>query len=89
MVRVRREKRRGSWNTVLHGVRASHVPGSTDLKPLLKHLRTSLGTGGGLSDAAKGVKLGDDAEIVLQGDHRDTVVGLLKGLGYDAKAAGG
>lgn len=87
--RVRREKRRGKWNTVISGVQAgpdgdpSGTPG--DLKPLLKQLRTRLGTGGGLSDS----KTTDAVEIVLQGDHREAVVAHLVSLGYKAKPAGG
>lgn len=81
--RVRREKRRGKWNTVIADIHASPGPGTKDLKPLLKALRTQLGTGGGLSDAESG------PEIVLQGDHKEAVVELLKTLGYRVKAAGG
>lgn len=91
--RVRREKRRGKWSTVISGVQAGPeagpegVPSGTpgDLKPLLKQLRTRLGTGGGLSDS----KTTDAAEIVLQGDHREAVVAHLVSLGYKAKPAGG
>ncbi|MFG0283897.1 MAG: hypothetical protein ACF8R7_05700 [Phycisphaerales bacterium JB039] len=77
--RIRREKRRGKWNTIIAGL----DPQATDLKALLKTLRTTLGTGGGLS--------GDSAspELILQGDHRDAVVATLRDMGYQAKAAGG
>lgn len=78
--RVRREKRRGKWCTVIAGLEA---PGAAAHKDLLKTLRTTLGTGGGLSDGR------DGPEIILQGDHRDTVVERLKQLGYQAKPAGG
>ncbi|MEO1007253.1 MAG: hypothetical protein AAFX79_01670 [Planctomycetota bacterium] len=73
---MRREKRRGKWATIVadHGLREA------DSKALLKELRTRLGTGGGL---------GDDGELVLQGDHRDAVVARLVEMGYRAKAAGG
>lgn len=73
--RVRREKRRGKWTTVV----AELDPGATDLKALLKQLRTSFGTGGGMTDG----------ELILQGDHRDAVVQQLCKMGYKAKAAGG
>lgn len=73
--RVRREKRRGKWTTVV----AELDPEATDLKALLKQLRTSLGTGGGITDG----------ELILQGDHRDSVVDRLNAMGYKAKAAGG
>lgn len=73
--RVRREKRRGKWNTVISDL----DPNATELKSLLKTLRTNLGTGGGISNG----------ELVIQGDHRETVVAKLVELGYKAKAAGG
>jgi len=73
--RVRRERRRGKWNTVVAGLQGE----AADLKPLLKELRTKLGAGGGLSDG----------ELVLQGDHREAVVEHLVALGYRAKSAGG
>lgn len=73
--RVRREKRRGKWNTVVGGL----VGETADLKALLKTLQAGLGAGGGVSDG----------EIVIQGDHRDRVVAKLIELGYQAKAAGG
>lgn len=73
--RVRREKRRGKWATVVTEL----DPVATDLKALLKALRTSLGTGGGITDG----------ELIIQGDHRDTVVEKLNAMGYKAKASGG
>lgn len=74
--RVRREKRRGKWCTVV----AELALDNDQAKALLKELRTALGTGGGMGEAH---------EIVLQGDHRDAVVRRLKDKGYKAKAAGG
>ncbi|MAT70521.1 MAG: translation initiation factor [Planctomycetaceae bacterium] len=71
--RVRRERRRGKWCTVVAGLQAA------DLKPLLKSLRSELGCGGGTSDG----------EMVLQGDRREEVVARLRALGYQAKSAGG
>lgn len=73
--RVRREKRRGKWTTVVSCL----DPDATDLKSLLKSLRTGLGTGGGITDG----------ELILQGDHRDSAVTKLCELGYKAKASGG
>jgi translation initiation factor 1 len=74
-VRVRREKRRGKIVTVIGGL----DPEASDLAGLLKQFRTSLGTGGTVSEG----------EIELQGDHREKVLGVLRGMGYAAKAAGG
>lgn len=76
--RVRREKRRGKWCTVIAGLAPA------DGQALLKSLKTALGTGGGVSEARDG-----SAEVIVQGDHRDVVVERLKEMGYQAKAAGG
>lgn len=73
--RVRREKRRGKWTTVVTEL----DPVATDLKALLKELRTGLGTGGGITEG----------ELIIQGDHRDAVVEKLNAMGYKAKASGG
>ncbi|GAB4549313.1 MAG: stress response translation initiation inhibitor YciH [Phycisphaerales bacterium] len=77
--RVRREKRRGKWTTIVTDL----DPVATDLKALLKELRTALGTGGGISSS------GGDGELIIQGDHRDSVVEKLIAMGYKAKASGG
>jgi translation initiation factor 1 len=85
--RVRREKRRGKWNTIIAGIHAAPEQAAKpgDLAPLLKSLKSRLGTGGGLGKSSDGTS----TEIVLQGDHRDTVVEHLNTLGYRAKASGG
>ena len=77
--RVRREKRRGKWCTVVTDLASTNEGGPTDLKAMLKDLRTSLGTGGGIADS----------DLVIQGDHRDAIVTKLKAMGYDAKPGGG
>jgi len=73
--RVRREKRRGKWVTVVTGLDAD----ATDLKQLAKTLKAKCASGGSVTD--------DGVEV--QGDHRDAVVAHLKSLGYPAKPAGG
>ncbi len=74
--RVRREKRRGKYVTVIAGL----DPDATDLNALAKELRSSLGSGGTVTKSG---------EIELQGDHRDKMVELLKKRGYPAKPSGG
>ncbi len=73
--RVRREKRRGKWVTVVAGL----DPAANDLPALAKDLRTRLGVGGTLKAGC----------IELQGDHRDSVVAELVTRGFAAKSAGG
>ncbi|CAA9478823.1 MAG: Translation initiation factor SUI1-related protein [uncultured Solirubrobacteraceae bacterium] len=76
-VRVRRETagRRGKAVTTI-----SDVPlGDDGLRELAGRLKKRCGVGG----SAK------DGRIELQGDHRDTVVALLRADGYDVVLAGG
>ena len=73
--RVRREKRKGKWVTVVTGLDAH----ATDLKALAKKLKATCSAGGSTTD--------DGVEV--QGDHRDAVVEMLRQMGYPAKAAGG
>jgi len=77
--RVRRERRRGKWCTIVTGLAPVVENGTHDHKALLRTLRTSLGTGGGL----------DGEDLIIQGDHRDAIVARLRQMGYNAKAAGG
>lgn len=88
--RVRRERRRGKWCTIVAHLEDPTAHTNDGAKPdgrraVLKALRTSLGTGGGLATT----KDNDSDAIILQGDHRDAVVRQLCELGYNAKAAGG
>lgn len=73
--RVRREKRRGKWVTVVGGLDAA----ASDLPALAKQAKKKWAGGGGVT--------GDGFEV--QGDHRDALVAWLKQLGYAAKASGG
>ncbi len=73
--RVRREKRRGKFVTVITGL----DPAASDLPAMLKDFRSSLGAGGAIANGA----------IELQGDHRDKVLETLRARGYPAKPAGG
>jgi len=73
--RVRREKRRGKWVTVVTELN----PDATDLKQLAKDLKAKCAAGGSVTEDG----------VELQGDHRDAVVDYLKSLGYPAKPSGG
>ena len=81
-IRVRREKRRGKMVTVATGFSA-RSDRSDDLTTLLGTLKKKFATGGTLGGEKSA------PEIELQGDHRDKMVELLKGMGYAVKASGG
>ncbi len=70
-----RKQRGGKVATLVCGF----VGSQDDLKELARMLKSKCGVGG----AAK------DGEIIIQGDHRDKVVGLLVAAGYRCKKAGG
>ena len=76
-VKVRRETagRRGKAVTTVTGVPVS----DEELKALAGRLKKRCGVGG----SSKG------GVIELQGDHRDTVVEVLRAEGYDVVLAGG
>lgn len=87
-VRIRREQRRGKVVTVVGGL----DPNANDLPALLKQLKSALGAGGTLSDAAPSTSktaAAEKSEIELQGDHRDRLVEWFKKQGFNAKASGG
>ena len=71
IVAIDRRNRGGKQVTLVTGF----VGRADDLKELGKALKTRCGVGG----TAK------DGEITVQGDLRDTVVALLKEMGYNAK----
>ncbi len=73
--RVQRERRRGKWVTVVSGL----DPQASDLAKLAKQVKKKCSAGGAAT--------ADGLEV--QGDHRDVLVGWLKGMGYPAKASGG
>ena len=75
-VRVRRERRRGKWVTVVAGL----DPGVHDAAGLLKSLKAAVASGG--SVAADGFE--------LQGDHAEKAIAFLKAAGFTgSKRAGG
>ena len=76
-VKVRRETsgRRGKGVTAIYNVPLS----DSELNELGTRLKKRCGVGGSVKDGV----------IELQGDHRDTVVEVLRGEGYDPVLAGG
>ena len=75
-VRVTRQKVRGKWTTVVSGLDAE----AFDLADMLKRFRKRCSAGGSVT--ADGVQ--------IQGDHKDTLLKLLKEEGFkQAKGAGG
>ncbi len=70
-ITLERKRRKGKEVTLV----SDFVGTAEDLKELGKYLKTKCGVGGSTKDG----------EIILQGDHRDKVLELLKEKGY-AKA---
>jgi translation initiation factor 1 len=77
VIRVQREVkgRRGKTVTTVSGFQIT----ADELKGLATQLKRRCGTGGS-------VKAG---VIIIQGDHRSTLIAELKNLGFTAKVAGG
>jgi len=76
-VRIRREVkgRKGKTATVIIGLPLD----GNDLKQFAKKLKQRCGTGGSVKEGA----------IIIQGDHRNTILDEIKKKGYSAKIAGG
>lgn len=74
-VLIDRKQRGGKIATVITGF----VGTEDDLKDLGKTLKQKCGVGG----SAK------DGEIIIQGDQREKIMGLLSNMGYRAKKSGG
>jgi translation initiation factor 1 len=77
IIRVQREVkgRKGKTVTAVSGFQIN----VDDLKNLATQLKRRCGTGGSVKDGV----------IIIQGDHRDTLVTELKNRGFKAKIAGG
>ena len=77
IIRIRREVkgRKGKTVTVIYGFQF----GQSDLKALAKQLKQQCGTGGSKKDDM----------IIIQGDHRETLLKLLMAQGHTVKLSGG
>jgi translation initiation factor 1 len=77
IVRIRREVkgRKGKTVTTILGIPLN----DTELKQFAKILKRKCGTGGTVKDGV----------IIIQGDHRETLLDEIKQQGYNVKLAGG
>lgn len=75
-ISVRVEKRRGKPITIASGFDAA----ASDLTSILKQLRSKLGAGGATGEDANSKPM-----VEVQGDHKQRVGEILKGLGYQIK----
>jgi translation initiation factor 1 len=75
LVRIDRKGRGGKSVTLIEGLSMS----LQDKEQLLKKLKTRLGTGGTTRDN----------NLEIQGEHRDTIMTILEGIGLKPKRAGG
>jgi translation initiation factor 1 len=77
VIRIRREVkgRKGKTVTVIDGLPFNQ----SNLITLAKHLKQQCGTGGSVKDDM----------IIIQGDHREKLMKLLKAQGHTVKLSGG
>ena len=77
IIRIRREVkgRKGKTVTTISGFEID----TNELKELATRLKRKCGTGGSVKDDV----------IIIQGDHRETLLSELKDQGYTVKVAGG
>jgi len=77
IIRIQREAkgRKGKTVTTLSGFQITDA----ELKNLATQLKRHCGTGGSVKDGV----------IIIQGDHRDTLVVELKNQGFNVKISGG
>ena len=77
IIRIRREVkgRKGKTVTAIYGFQFDQ----SNLKALAKQLKQQCGTGGSVKDDM----------IIIQGDHRETLMKLLKAQGHNVKLSGG
>ena len=77
IIRIQREVkgRKGKTVTSVSGFQLN----DDELKKLATELKRRCGTGGSMKDGV----------IIIQGDHRDTLIAELKNRGFTAKIAGG
>lgn len=73
VIRIARERRRGSVVTLVHGL------GATEVTEIAKTLKRLCGTGG---TSKNGI-------VEIQGDHREKIAGWFQEQGRKAKLAGG
>src|SRR5690554_6363124 len=69
------ERRRGKVNTIIVGSTGA----KEDFSELTKQLKNHLSVGGSHKND----------QIIIQGDYREEIIALLKGIGYQVKRVGG